>query len=274
MNKILFFLSFALLSLSCNDDDVAPAQEASDAFVTRISRDGVTALELFYDVEKKLYRVNYYFSGNLSSYMLYEYDENGLKELRRYDADDHSLNYRTVFTLDNFGRVIKGENYSKPDFLDEPASLSEFEYNGSGQLTVREFRSAGEPVYSREEYTYDADGNLIEQQRTHYPNQEEEYLNSISEYTPRGQPIPGSWENYIFILGISGLDYYIRDMFISNFHYKGWGANGTLEFESTNETSEHVFDEDGNLTAQVVTRKNLENPQSPDVVDMTYDYKE
>ena len=273
MKKTLFFLSFALLSISCNDDDVAPVKETNDAFVTRISRDGLTSIELLYDVEKRLYRMNYYFQGSLSTYTLYEYNDDGLKESRRYDADDHSLTYRTVFTLDNFGRIIKGENYSKPDFLDEPASLSEFEYNASGQLTVKEFRSAGEPVYSREEYTYDADGNLIKEQRTHYPNQEEEYLNSLSEYTPRDQSIPESWENYIFILGISGLDYYIRDMFISNFHYKGWGANGTLEFESTNETSGYVFDEDGNLTAQVVTRKNLENPQSPEIVDMTYDYK-
>jgi len=273
MKKTLFFLSLTLLSISCNDDGVAPVKETNNALVTRISRNGITALEFFYDVDRRLSRVNSYFLGNFSTYILYEYNEDGLKELRRYDADDHSLDYRSVFTLDNFGRVIKAENYSKPDFFDEVASLSKFHYNSSGQLIVKEFSTDGSSFYYREEYDYDADGNLIKQQRTYYPNQDEEYVGSLSEFSPGSQLVPELWENNVFTMGISGFDDEILIMFITEIHYKGWNSNGVLSSESNTEMSGREYDEDGKLTGQVMTRKNVLNPQNPDEVKvMTYEY--
>ena len=278
MKKIFLILSIALLSISCNDDDdddAAPAKEINDALVTRISRDGITAIELYYDIEKRLNRVDYYFLGNYASYYLFEYNDDGLKETRRYDADDHSLDYRSVYTLDNFGRVIKAENYIKPDFFDEPSTLFKFEYNGSGQLIARQYSNDLSSFLYREEYAYDVDGNLIKEERTYSPNQEDEYIAYQYEFTPRSQLLPESWEEYAFILGITGIDHLITNMFLSSIHYKGWTSNGELNGEFHTEMSGQEFDENGNLTGQVVTQKNILNPQNPDdVTDMTYDYPE
>jgi len=273
MKKIVYVISITLLSISCNDDDVAPANETNDALVTRISENGVTSLELFFDIERRLSRYNYYFQGTYSAYALYEYSEDGLKELRRYHANDHTLTFRSVFTLDNVGRVIKADNTSFSDVGGGP-SISEFEYNNSGHLMAQELRIPGDPVYQLVENTYDSDGNLIKQETTYFPNQEEEYTGEVTEYTPGSQAIPDSWEKYVFILGLSGFDEKIRDMFISSVYSQSWNENGSVSYESNYETSDRVHDENGNLTGQVITRKNLLKPQNPDVVtNMTYDYQ-
>src|SRR5688572_6067926 len=98
--KTIFFLSIALLSISCNDDNVAPAAPSKDALVTRISTNDDTTLELFYDVDRKLYRMNIYVLGNFVGYNVYEYNKDGLKELITYNPYDHQMDVRTVFTLD------------------------------------------------------------------------------------------------------------------------------------------------------------------------------
>jgi len=275
MEKTFFFVAIVLLSVSCNNEDVVPAKETSAALLTRISINGITFLEFLYDVEERLYRFNYYDQGTLAYYIIYEYIENGLKESRRYEADDHSLVYRTVFTLDNFGRVIKGENYGKSDFFDEVTSIGLFEYNGSDQLTVREFIDDGSSIYYREENTYDGTGNLITQQRTYYPNEDDQYIGSLFEFTPDSKLIPGSWDDYVFILELSSLDNYIRHMYMSNVHYKFWVSDDALWAEYNTAISGKEYDEDGNLTRQVTTRKSILGSQYPDNVDvMTYYQKE
>jgi hypothetical protein len=243
--------------------------------VTRISRDGITAYEFFYDIDKKLYRMDFHFLGSLASYYLYDYNENGIKESRRYNADDHNLNYKTVFTLDNFGRIVKAENYSDTDSFEEVVSLAMFEYNGSGQLTQRRFSADGATIYNKEDYTYDTNGTLIKIIRTYYPNQAGEYVGSQYDFTPSERSIPVEWKEYLSILDMSSSAGIIREMFNSDTHYEAWNDEGETTFETQTSTAQHVFDEDGNLTGQQVTQKNLLKPQNPDVVDnMTYDFKQ
>lgn len=275
MKRLGYIICCLLLVLTaCDDDDdghVDPVEEKS-ALLTKVSRNGINQLELFYDIDQRLYRVNYYSNGTLASYNLYEYTDTGIKELRRYDADDHALDYRSVFSLDNFGRIIKGENASGPDFS-EVASVNQFTYNPAGQLIKKDFSTAGDPVYSREEYTYDDQNNLIKVQRTLYPGQPEEYLNYQVDYTPGEKSVPDEWEDYVFILGLSGLDGSIREMFDVSDHFKGWNDEQETTGESSVTSSGRVFDEDGNLTRQVLTRKNIFVPQNADVVsEMTYEY--
>src|SRR5688572_11970921 len=276
MKKTLFFISFALLSLSCNDDDVAPAKEPSDALLTRISKNGLTEIELSYDLDERLNRVDIYASGNYSAFILYEYNEANLDELKRYDADDHALKSRTVYTHDNFGRIIKGENCAAPNFsTDQIATFVDFEFDGSGQLAVKEFGWPGQPTISREEYNYDDKKNLIRLRRILSPNQEDEYLAIEIVYTPAEQSIPDHWQNYVFILGLSAFDDRIIEMFNVNLRQKTWSVNHAPTSEYLIATSEHVFDADGNLIRQTITKKNVMHAEVPDEVSvMTYDYRQ
>lgn len=271
VTKLLAGACLILAFVSCSDDEVAPG-ETNDGVVTRISRDGVTDTELFYDIDRNLYRINYYFGGVLDTYTIYDYDEKGIGESRRYNADDHSPEYRTVFTLDNFGRIIEAENYSSPDF-DNVVSISEFDYNTAGQLITREFRSAGEPVYYRREYTYDEGGNLVKMQHTVHPGQLNEYVGFEYEYIPGDRPIPDQWEMYVIILSVQSLDDRIRTMFNAGTTTRLWNSDKELYSESSYTASGHEFDSDGNLTRQIITTKNLLDPENPDTMwEVTYEY--
>lgn len=272
--KYFVFVCCALAIVACSDDEVAPGA-TTDVLVTRISRDGVTALELFYDLNKSMYRMNYFNAGgSLSSYYIYDYDEKGIKESRRYKGSDHSLEYRTVFTLDNYGRVIKGENYSTPDFEDL-SSISDFDYNPSGQLVTREFRSAGSPVYYRDKFTYDDGGNLIGQVRTYLPGQTDEYIGAQYDFVPGDRAMPDHWKLPVFLLSISGTDTDIRQMFNSGETLKFWNADQEATAEYSYMSSGHQFNGTGNVTRQVITRSNVLHPENPDVAsEMTYNYAE
>lgn len=262
-----------IVLVSCNDDDPAPVQ-TDDALLTRISADGITELELFYDIHKNVYRLEHYSGGNLSSYTLYDYDEKGLKESRRYNAANHELAYRTVFTLDNFGRVIKAENYSPPDF-GSLASVSEFSYNTSGQLVTREFSADLVSLYYRDVYTYDEGGNLVSKVRTLYPDQTDERKGSQYDYTPGSMSIPDHWKLAVFLLNVSDLDQNVRFMFNSNINVKAWNADEELYLEVGYEASDHELGNDGEVNRLVLTRKNILNPGNPDIsYEMTYEYVE
>lgn len=256
---------------SCNNDEVTPG-ETDNALLTRISMDGITQMELFYDIDENLYRMDYYFGGALSYYTFYDYNELGIKESRRYDAGDHSLEYRRILTLDNFGRIVKSENYSSPD-LSKVASITEFGYNTTGQLITDEFRVSGQAVYSLEEFGYDDQGNLITRTGTFYPGQEGEYMGYHYEYVPGSWSIPDHWRTYLPILGMSGSDGSIRDMSYSGYVGKSWNSDQELSTELSYETSGHEFNSDGNVTRLILTRKNIKYPENPDLAwEMTYEY--
>jgi hypothetical protein len=274
MKKILYIFLAALFSISCNDDEIAPAPEESSAVLTRISRNGFAVLEFNYDLKNRLYRMNFLnaTSGELVSYTLYEYNENGPVESRRYSADTHSLNQRTVFTVNAFGRVTKAENYQSPDFFGEVANYREYEYNVAGQLIVKRLRAEGEPINYIEEYTYDDKGNLIKFEFTYNPTLKDQSFGVVEEYVPRDQSIPNLWQDHVRILDLSGVDQEIRNMFNSNVHQIGWNNAGTTS-ETRSEFSGHVFDDNGNLIYQLITRKYI-LPENTDLIsEMTYDYE-
>src|SRR5688572_11603748 len=251
MKKILYILTGALLAISCNDDEVAPVPEESSAVLTRISRNGFAVLEFSYDMKGRLYRLNSLnaTSGELVNYTLFEYDENGLVESRRYSVDTHSLIQRTVVTVNDFGRITKAENYFSPDFFGEVFNYREYEYNVSGQLIAKRLAVDGEPLVWIEENTYDDKGNLIKLELIFNPTEKDESLGVVEEYVSRDQSIPNLWQDYVPILDLSGVDQEIRNMFISNVRQTNWNNTGTTG-ETRSEFSGHVFDDDGNLTYQ------------------------
>jgi len=274
MKKTLFVLTVALLATSCNGDDIAPSNETDSALLTRISRNGLTQYEFFYDVRKRLYRQNIYYGGNIATYSLYEYDENGIKEMRRYIADDHSLIIRIVFTHDNFGRVIKADDYKWPEYDEDINITTEFEYDVSGRLIALDYIKVGEPTLYREEYEYDDKGSLITRRRTQNPNQADAYLQFEYNFTPTTQPLPNSWNDYAFILGVPVFQDEIRNMLHSQVHAKHWNDESVVSNETRLEFSGQEFDEAGNLVYQVISQKHLLHPENPDTVyEMAYDYE-
>src|SRR5918995_1783359 len=100
MKRLIYSLSIVAFAvvMSCNDDN----EVTRDLLLTKVIKDGVTNVELFYDLERRMTRSNVYAAGDLSLYMLYEYNEHGIAEARRYYGEDHELELKAVFALDNF----------------------------------------------------------------------------------------------------------------------------------------------------------------------------
>lgn len=275
MTKTIILLCMAglmaLMPLACKKDSMP--SPAKPPLLTRISGNGITRIELSYDTERRLSRVNFFFNGTFSTYTLIEYDETGITEARRYDAGNHALDYRRVFSLDNFGRVIKSEHYSTPDF-DAIASVSEFDYNASDQLISNEFRIPGNPVYTREEYAYDDQGNRTSLKKIRDPGQPGEFLWYQYDYTSGEKPVPPEWEDYLFLLEMLGLKDYIADIFITSKQYKSWDNTQQLQSDYKFETSGKVFNEQGYLTGQLIIRKNILNPGPDQEQEMVYEYSQ
>jgi len=271
MKKLFFILTFAAMATSCNDEETITVGETTDALVTRVSRSGITLLEFFYDVDKKLYRMNEYSLGQLIAYTIYEYNQGILKELKRYDAEDHSLDYRIAITLDNFQRVIKAEQYHSSS-TDQVTTFLTFEYDLEGRLKIKKFFVYTQ-VSNYEEYTYDDKGNGITKVTTYNPNEEGEFKAQL-DYTPGNKTMPDLWKEHTFILEITGgFDEPIKNMFISNTRYRVWNTASELLIETSIEASGQEYDDDGNLVRQIITRKNVLDPENPDIIeDMSYDF--
>ena len=157
MKKLSYYLSLvtcaAMFAVSCSDDDVT--KQEPQLLLTKVSRDGITVMELKYDIDRKLSRVNYYYLGNLSSYEIIEYDAQGPHEIHRYSVDPPQVSRKSVLTTDNFGRIIKSENYYSIDNFNNPQEEFVLSYDPSGRLKSRFFASADNTSISLTEYTYE-----------------------------------------------------------------------------------------------------------------------
>jgi len=270
--KTIYIFFLILLSISCSEGDVTPTHEANDALLTKVSRNGITNIELQYDIDRNLYRLDYYYLGKLTTYYIYEYDGGILRESRRYSAEDHSLEYRSVFTADNFGRIVKGENYSKSDF-NEISSINVFEYTSTGLLKSKELIFAEIAISHVEEFSYDNQDNLSGVERI-LNDSGQEYTSLEITYSPAEQPIPADWQNYILILRLSGDHENILHMFNTSTRYRTYSPNKAIIGEYDYKTSGHLFNDEGNLTQVTITKKNILSPQTPDeVFDLNYEFQ-
>jgi hypothetical protein len=277
MNKLIYYLwimaGSVIMAMSCNDNS-STIQPKPDLLLTKIEQNGVTLLEFAYDTEATLVRTNFYYSGEIFSYTLYDYNEDGVQESRHYLADDDAVNGKTVFTLDNFGRIKKVENYDKQSNFKEVASLATFNYDPSDRLVKKQLSTAGEPVHSVEEFTYGAAHHPLKEQTTFYPNQPNEYVFGLTEYTLGDRTLYSHWEPYIVLLIVSGFDQVIWEMFNTSVHHKGWYEDGDVAGESQTDASEREFNPSGYLTRQILTQQSPFNPGITNVREMTYEYTE
>ena len=111
----------------------------------------------------------------------YEYDAFGnLKKLTypdnkqvsyTYNANNQMIkvkdwnNRETTYAYDNNGRLA---SIARPD-----GSVETYTYNAAGQLTLTEDKNANNEIINRYQYSYDADGNIINEVSANEPNVDE-----------------------------------------------------------------------------------------------------
>ena len=278
MKSIKFFLGLimcaGILLTSCSDDD-APIEEPP-VLLTKVSKDGITVMELKYDIDRKLTRVNYHSNGDLTFYDLIDYDPQGRPyEMQRYAVDPPNAGRKSVFTTDNFGRIIKSENYYNVDNFQNPQDEYVLSYDPSGRLESRFYASADNTSMSLTEFTYGEHNNPVQSKIIINPGEANEYVVAESDFTLQDKPLYSHWRNDVILLGLSfvGFDDYVLEMFNVNTHWTTWNKDGNITSETETDATEHQFNSNGYLIRQVLTRHNLFK-QEPDLVrEMTYEYK-
>ncbi|HEY3387473.1 MAG TPA: hypothetical protein VGK46_13235, partial [Saprospiraceae bacterium] len=279
MKKLMYGLALmvcvVMLPTACKDDGDFSLQRLlksnHDLLPSKIIRNGATLLELTFDTEGKLIRVNNYTFGEYSGFTQYEYNEQGILEGLRYNAyNNNSIFTRTVFTVDDFGRIQECETYSY--FYDDIYDLT-FDYDIRNRLTSRQLRYEGEPISHIFNYTYDDDHDLyIESEKVYHPNEPSEYR-IHTEYTPGNKPLPDHWKNLVPLLNAAGVMEDVLDMFYISSRETFFNSDGGISYDVGMTAGERKFNSAGYLTRQVLTFKDLKDVEDPEsMVEMRYEY--
>jgi len=267
-----FFITACLAVTSCHDDSDSPL--TPEPLLTRIEENGVTALELIFDAERKLIRLNNFTEGDYSSYTLFEYGSHGLEESRRYDADTDVLENKQQFTLDNQGRITSVENYGPLSNFKEVISKSTFTYDASGRVLRKQYIFENNVVYFLQDFTYDANDHLLKSQWTYEVHEPDEHIGAIDEYTPGTNSIYDHLNTFYLLLDTSGVETYILEMFNVRSHHTFFDGDGEIVNEYRLDASAQQFNSKGFLTAQVLTRHNLFKTEADVIRQMSYEYIE
>ncbi|HEY3429668.1 MAG TPA: hypothetical protein VGK39_03255, partial [Cyclobacteriaceae bacterium] len=254
---VLVFACVMVVSTACNDDE-SPGEKqviTPDLFLRKIVKNGSTLFEFILDSEKKLIRLNSYNAvGGLSTYTLFEYDESGIREFRRYSGTLHSLMYRSVFTHDNTGRVSKADHYSTIIGDNVLHTVSTYTYDAAGRITKRETGEPSEQPHSADEFIYSA--NQLIWQRISNPEQDDEYIAEMKEYVSGNQSATNQWNNFSFLLYASGNYEYFLEMYEFSHRGRFWWSNGSLVLDTWTTAVDREYTGDY-LTKQTLIQENL-----------------
>jgi hypothetical protein len=272
MKGRMYYLCMAILILaipmSCKDDDPLPAQKP---LLSKIVQDEFTLMDFEYD-DNELVRANLYDShGNISDYIKYVYDDEGIFELIQYDEDD-IVKSKVIFTHNEAGQVSQGDIYSgDSDFL-EAYRIITFSYDASDQLASMAVADLGKPMDELDEFTYDARGQRVQLTRSVYPEDDEEYVSYEIDYTAGDKSIPTHWNDLAFLLTASDMDVYLLDMFNVSSHRTSWNSEGKVKSESRTDASNQQYNESGYLISQTLKRVSLSGLSLQKTDQMSYEY--
>src|SRR6188768_170280 len=150
MKRLMYCLGIAMcgfsMLLSCKDDD-APLDAPALKLLTKIEQDGKKTLELNYNSERRLVRMNLFDDGILNAYTVHQYNNQGIQESRAYDDDD-DLRYRVVYTLNNLGLIGKAEYYTAQSDFKDVSQTFRFSYDASGHQKRKDSIEPGEPPFT------------------------------------------------------------------------------------------------------------------------------
>ena len=260
-----------LLATSCNDDSDDEVQHR--LLPTRIARNGITLFDLVFDTERRLIRLNYYSDGEPASFYVYDYNKDGIQESRRYSVyNGNVLDVRSVFTLDNSGRINAIETYVKENDFEDPFSEMQLSYDPSGRLVGKQLDLASEPDYYIHEYTYSASNVCIETDKIYHPDKLLEYR-ILTEYVPADKPMYDHWNDFLLLLIVASHDDDILNMFCVSSRRRIFDSDGTAVMDWGMTTSAQQFNSDGYLTRQVLTFEDLADGDKS-TWEMTYEYAE
>jgi hypothetical protein len=266
MRKLRYTILLVILLVSCHDDEPQPSKQL---FPTKVLHDGIMQLGLVFDTQGKLIRLDHYNTGAFAGYSIFEYDEHGVTETRRYGTYTKSMTSRSVFTLDDFGRISFFNIHSNYSSVNTVVS---FDYDPSGRLIKRQVRDIGEPVAFMVVYTY-GDGELYQSSdKIYHPNQDNEY-HLQTEYTVGDTPVYEHWRELIMLLHSAGVAEEVMDMFYVGSRATFFGTDGEIAFDTEMSASDQTFNDQGYLTRQVLTYNDLIDNETSSV-ELVYEYTE
>lgn len=135
--------------------------------LSKTFRKGLLEVENFYSTDGNKIRTNFYTSGggtsNLSTYRLYNYNEDGTLKEAFHFSKDHYATTRKIYSynaLKKVTRIDEASIFMGDDDLDNIDYFEVFAYDNKGQLTQVTRRLINNTLHSTDEYEYDDKSNL------------------------------------------------------------------------------------------------------------------
>jgi hypothetical protein len=264
--KQFFCLLFFVALFACKKDGSGSGSQKM--LLAKIFRKGLIEQENFYSTDGKKIRTDFYTSGggiaNLSTYRLYNYNEDGtLKEAFHY-SKDHYATVRKIYSYNaqkKVTRIDEATIFTGDDDLDNIDYFEVFTYDNKGQLTQVTRRLINNTMHSTDEYEYDDKGNLILNEGRYWDNGAM-VLKQKLELEPGPKQMPEHWKNNLVV----PTDDNLYEHYLNKKTYTSWWAG---ELVGVYTYPAPVYNTQGYLTSNTYHYKSGATESD---IEMTYEY--
>lgn len=199
--KKIFCLLVIVSAFACKKD--GSGSGSNKLLLSKLFRGGLLETEFIYNTEGKLVRLNYYLAGvglsTLSSYRLFDYDDQGrISQVISY-SKEHNPTGKRVFTYSAQGKISRIDEASAFDGDDDLDNMDFFEvynYNAGGQLENMTRRKTNYTMHSSSDFTYDDKGNLTGEENW-YQDDGDLVLKQKTEFVPGAKAMPDHWKAFL-----------------------------------------------------------------------------
>jgi len=237
-------------------------------FLSKTFRKGLIESEHFYSTDGKKIRSNFYTAGggvaNLTTYRLYNYNEDGtLKEVFHF-SKDHYATVRKIYSYNaqkKVTRIDEATIFTGDDDLDNIDYFEVFTYDNKGQLTQATRRYINYTMHSTDEYEYDDKGNLILNEGYNWENGAL-VLKQKLVLEPGPKQMPEHWKNNLVLPTDDNLyEHYLNKKTFTSY----WAG----ELMSVYTYQAPVFNSQGYLTS---ISFHFKSGNTESDTEMTYEY--
>lgn len=198
MKKICFIIWLAAFAASCKKE--GSGSGSGKLLLAKEFRNDLLEGEYIYNTAGKLVRVNFFATGGglstLSTYRLYQYDNNGkISEVVHY-SKDHNPTVRRVYAYDANGKVSRIDEataFLGSSDLDIMDYFEVYTYDAAGLLENMTRRLTNYTMHHYTDYTYDNKGSLTGYESWYLDNGNM-VLKQKSVVGPGNKIMPNHWK--------------------------------------------------------------------------------
>jgi hypothetical protein len=222
MKRIFLIILVAASVAACKKD--GSGSGGGKLLLSKIIFNGLLHKEYTYNTDGKIIRIDNYLTGGgqstLSSYWLYQYNNEGRISESVFYLDDHVAISKDVYSYSAQGKLTRLDeavSYDSDKDLNVVDFFSVFNYNGSGQLTKMTRRENNYTMDYYTDYTYDDKGYLATYESWHLDDGDM-VLKQKTEINAGTKPMPDHWKALL----LTPTDLELYKLYITGYKYTSY----------------------------------------------------